>query len=362
MLAVRVLAVTAAAVVAAGCAGGSRGPAFPGPSGGPFAPLSWTSRAAPPARQTTVMAYYPPGREIVLFGGVTPYRHGFERALNDTWVFNEHGWRRLHPRHSPHPRDGELLAYDPATRLLLLFGGYSQRGKQSKVFFDSWAWNGSDWRRRPSVRLPTWMPGEPVAAYDPVARRITALAPMPGYRGSFPRKETFNGNGKPMARWLWTGRSWTYHAEDPAPPMDGGVLAPDPLSGGMLYFTYTPDTVDDPPAPDPTGTLDSETWLWHDGHFTKQTPSRAPLPGDPVLMAGDPRIGRVVMVSAAGRLWAWTGTTWQALASGPGPRAGAATAYDPALGALVVFGTVARSGTSTRQTWLWNGTAWNIGP
>src|SRR5215468_8360633 len=62
-------------------------------------------------------------------------------------------------------------------------------------------------------------------------------------------------------RWLWTGRSWTFHAEDPAPPMNGGALAPDPLSGGMLYFTYTPDTVDDPPPPDPTGTLDSETWL-----------------------------------------------------------------------------------------------------
>jgi len=264
--------------------------------------------------------------------------------------------RAGYPRHSPPPRDGGLLAYDPATRRLLLFGGSSWRGRYSRVLFDSWAWNGSDWTRLRSARLPTWMGGMPIAAYDPVAGRITELAPRPGYPGSFPLKATFNGNGGPLGRWLWTGRSWAYHDEDPAPPMDGGVLAPEPLSGGMLYFGYSPDVVDDPPPPDPAGTLYSQTWLWHDGHFTRQSPPRAPHPGNPVLTVSDARIGRVVVVGADGRLWAWTGTTWQPLASGHGPRAGAAAVYDPALGDLVVFGTVTRTGTPTRQTWLWNGT------
>jgi hypothetical protein len=144
--------------------------------------------------------------------------------------------------------------------------------------------------------------------------------------------------------------------------MDSAVLALDPLSGGMLYFDYSRDVVDDPPPPDPTGTLDSETWLWHDGHFTRQSPPRAPHPGDPVLMISHARIGRVVVVDAAGRLWAWAGTTWNLLASGRGPRAGAAAVYDPALGDLVVFGAMTRTGTPTRQTWLWNGTRWIIGP
>jgi hypothetical protein len=362
MVAVRVVAVMAVAIVAAGCAGGGRAPVPPGSAGGHFAPLSLTSRAAPQSRQSAPMAYYPPGREVVLFGGETPYRHGFQRALGDTWVFNAHGWRRLHPRHSPPPRDGGLLAYDPATRRLLLFGGSSSRGQYSRILSDSWAWNGSDWTRLRPARLPTWMAGMPIAAYDPVAGRITELAPRPGYPGSFPLKETFNGDGGPLGRWVWTGRSWTYHAEKPAPPMDSGVLAPEPLSGGMLYFAYTPDVVDDPPPPDPAGTLDSRTWLWHDGHFTRQSPRRAPHPGDPVLMVSDARIGRVVVIGTDGRLWAWTGTTWQPLASGRGPRAGAAAIYDPALGDLVVFGTVTKTGTPTRQTWLWNGTRWIIGP
>jgi len=56
-------------------------------------------------------------------------------------------------------------------------------------------------------------------------------------------------------------------------------------------------------------------------------------------MVSDARIGRTVVIGATGRLWAWTGTTWQPLASGRGPHGGGAAVYDPALGDLVVFGT-----------------------
>jgi hypothetical protein len=54
-------------------------------------------------------------------------------------------------------------------------------------------------------------------------------------------------------------------------------------------------------------------------------------------MVSDARIGRVVAIGAAGRLWAWTGTTWSPLASGRGPQHGAAAVYDPVLGDLVVL-------------------------
>jgi hypothetical protein len=59
----------------------------------------------------------------------------------------------------------------------------------------------------------------------------------------------------------------------PGPRALRAVFAPDPLSGGMLYYSYSP------PAPsyggpiprDPTGTRYSQTWLWHDGRFTKES-------------------------------------------------------------------------------------------
>jgi hypothetical protein len=93
----------------------------------------------------------------------------------------------------------------------------------------------------------------------------------PGHRaGASPRlpahpwDENFHdstANGR-ACTWLWTGRSWSYHAERPAPGTEGGALAPDPLSGGMLYFSYTPEVSSyGPPPPDPTGTRYSQTWL-----------------------------------------------------------------------------------------------------
>jgi hypothetical protein len=102
--------------------------------------------------------------------------------------------------------------------------------------------------------------------------------------------------------------------------------------------------------------------LWHDGRFTKESPSLAPLPGGSLLMVSEGRVGRVIEVGMSGRLWAWTGTTWSPLASASGLRAGAAAVYDPALGDLVVFGTRADTASPTRQTWLWNGSRWIIGP
>jgi len=131
----------------------------------------------------------------------------------------------------------------------------------------------------------------------------------------------------------------------------------------MLYYSYTP------PAPgyggpiprDRTGTRYSQTWLWHDGRFTRQSPSRAPA-WDQALMASDARIGRAVIAGLTGRLWVWTGPTWQPLGSDRGPQAGGAAVYAPALGDLVVFGTKTYSASATSQTWLWNGTRCIVAP
>jgi hypothetical protein len=79
-------------------------------------------------------------------------------------------------------------------------------------------------------------------------------------------------------------------------------------------------------------------------------------------MVSDARVGRVIVIGSTGRLWAWTGTTWQPLASGRGPHVGAAAVYDAALGDLVVFGTITYTGSPSSQTWLWNGSRWIIGP
>jgi hypothetical protein len=106
------------------------------------------------------------------------------------------------------------MAYDPAARLLLLFGGSWDKGQSSGgVLSGSWAWNGKDWTQLKAVRLPTWMPGAPIA-YDPVARRVTVLAPRPRCPCSQPPGAFHDSTGSGrVGRWLWTGRSWSFHVQ-----------------------------------------------------------------------------------------------------------------------------------------------------
>ncbi len=93
--------------------------------------------------------------------------------------------------------------------------------------------------------------------------------------------------------------------------------------------------------------------------------------------AYDPEIGAVVMFGGAGA-GGYLNDTWECIASpgtadwtvvstssAPSPRAEASLAYDPALGELVLFGGLGRSGPSG-ETWVFRGGTWtdltNTGP
>ena len=328
--------------------------------------LAIDNAAAPSPRTSVNLAYYPPDHEVVLFAGDTPYkpRPPYEHGLGDTWVFNAHGWRLLHPKTSPPPREGGLLVYDPKTRLLMLFGGYSALWQPTTVLSDTWAWNGTDWRRLHPAMVPTWMPGASIA-FDLTTDYVTELAPRPGYPGSFAPIATFNGDQSPVGRWLWTGQTWLYRSERPAPPMISATFVDDPLSGEMLFFGATPfdsSCPKGPPCapPDPTGTLESQTWLWNGRAFTRQTPAHAP--NWESLVVSDSRIRRTVAIEPSGDLWVWSGSTWTRVKSPKGRKGCGAAVYDPALGDVVVFGTTTSTGSPTNQTWLWNGSRWTVAP
>lgn len=330
-----------------------------------FAPLALTSHSAPSPRTSVALGYYPPRNEVVLFGGDTPDERGVRpHGLGDTWLFDDHGWRRVHPQHSPPAREGGLMVYDPTTRLLMLFGGYSAR-LPTTVLSDTWAWNGSDWRQLHPKRVPTWMPGASIAV-DPTTGDVTELAPEPGYAGSSAPIASFNADRQPVGRWLWTGENWLYRPESTAPPLvwAAGALVADPLSRGLLFFTYDFPSVSClrrcKIPPDPTGTRYSETWLWNGTRFIRAHPSRAPTSSS--LVVADFRLSRVVDVDALGRVWAWDGSSWTRLVSDAGPVQGTAAVYDSQLGDVVVYGTMSDSDEPTSQTWLWNGTDWFVAP
>jgi hypothetical protein len=100
--------------------------------------------------------------------------------------------------------------------------------------------------------------------------------------------------------------------------------------------------------------------------WTSLQPAAAPSARSGAAMAYDPGTGQLVLfggVTSAGSVlrdtWTWNGTDWTQLHPGtiPPARSGATLAYDPDAAALVLYG--GASGTTRLDdTWTWNGTTW----
>jgi N-acetylneuraminic acid mutarotase len=100
---------------------------------------TWTNLnpagAVPEIRGFFTMAYDPIARKVILFGGATA-----TALFSDTWAYDPaaNRWTHLSPAGTvPAARGGQVMAYDPPTRKMLLFGGGSFTG----VFDDVWAYD-----------------------------------------------------------------------------------------------------------------------------------------------------------------------------------------------------------------------------
>ena len=101
--------------------------------------------------------------------------------------------------------------------------------------------------------------------------------------------------------------------------------------------------------------------------WAQQAPATSPPSRDGASMAYDPAIGAMVLfggsdssASVLNDTWTYNGTTWteQSPATSPPARYGASMAYDPAIGAMVLFGGTDSSGNFLNDTWTYNGTTW----
>jgi hypothetical protein len=104
----------------------------------------WDGRAwrridvtGPGARDHVAMAYSPALRAIVLHGGGTPSAG----MLGDTWRYDGRAWTKL--LDAGPARGRHRLAYDPAERTVLLYGGYDGRRRTSEL----WALRANAWER-----------------------------------------------------------------------------------------------------------------------------------------------------------------------------------------------------------------------
>lgn len=302
----------------------------------------------PTARAFAASAYDLRRGHAIFFGG----GDAFGNASAETWAFTGdrlgEGWRNVTPSPlRPSARADHAMAYDPAARQMVMFGG---RDALTGVLGETWLWNGTRWDRHP-VDLP--------------ARERHAMARDGDVAGVSSCVLLFGGeDGAPIADTrLWFVQNWTTFACGSTASTAGPSARPDPamasaglttiLFGGGTRFAPLGDTWE-------RSGLMNRVW-------TQRSVAGPPARFDHAMAARGAQLVLYGGASSApapfGDLWEWSPSTaqWQQRSlSGaqPGARSKHAMAEDMHRGRAVLFGGIDEREVLLEDTWEWDGTAW----
>ena len=203
----------------------------------------------PVSRTDAAIAYDPATRQVVLFGG-----DGITSFMDDTWTWNGGDWTQQHPANSPPARVGASLAYDAATGQLVLFGGTHTPGFNVPDLNDTWIWTGSTWVQQHPVTAPplsATLQGQTVTfAYPSMAYNPTTGKLMLTLIGQGANDGT-QADYWTQADWTWTGSNWT----------EGNATGPAVESSQIFYDTHL-HVVFDLTSFLPRTSVDVENALW----------------------------------------------------------------------------------------------------
>ena len=291
--------------------------------------LTWEQLSIPknlPPRAGFATAYDPISKMIVLFGGSS---NG--NVLAETWVFDGQGWSHLVTLVHPGARVQGSMAYDRITHKLVMFGGFSG----SAVLNDTWLFDGA---------TRTWSPADPAHIPPPASGAMLFPDPLVGH------VDMFGGFGVRFysrSTWRWTGSDW--HELNPANspyPRNYGVAVLDPVHHNVVVFGGLSDIW-----------ITGNTWTW-DGHdWTEQFPTTQPPTLYHTTGGFDPQLNEVVVFGGGyggndqNTTWAWDGTDWNLLSpsAGPFPREEHGTVWDPARQQFVLFAGANVLGVTVKQ-------------
>jgi hypothetical protein len=274
--------------------------------------------ASPPPIAGASMAYDAADGYLLLFGGVNP--SGADS--NATWTFGRGTWTQLSPGPAPAARTAAGMAYDAIDRAVVLYGGYNS--STGNFYSDTWTFTGGHWTQV----LPATNPGPRAVftfTYDPETASVILFGGTPIYDNT---------------TWSYAARSWSQLSPSSSPPGRGyarGVY--DDALGGILLYGGTTGFY---------GAILSDVWLFSDYAWSPIS-SATPLPAlMNSALAYDPELGTVV---AYGGRTGWNGNpvnytlylgasggTNVTFAQNPGTRVADSMAYDPDVGAPVLFG------------------------
>jgi hypothetical protein len=174
---------------------------------------SWTLVDENPAisRSSAGMAYDSHRKVLVMFGGRT------DRPLADTLEYDGSSWQLAQTANAPSPRYWQAMAYDEHRKLTVLFGGEIGPGAS---FGDTWEYDGTDWTQVISTTSPT-------------PRSATSMV----YDSSRKKMVLFSGYGAPNDTWEYDATDWTQaNTQDAPPPRGLAGMAFDSKRGKTVLF------------------------------------------------------------------------------------------------------------------------------
>jgi hypothetical protein len=321
----------------------------------------WTNASSevgsinPGFRSGAVMTWDAADGYVLLFGG-----YGVPGVQEtDTWTYLNGSWTNITSSVTNHPPStvNAAMAYDPSTRSVILFGGYTS------FAYRNYTWSYSDrvWTNLTSTSHPPDIPFLPTLATDASANElVTAFVDIDQVAETWTFQDGVWHNVTPTAPLpVDVGLG----AADPialsADPADGGVLAISDMVNGTGYWGLT--------------------FVYRAGSWVNLT---AGTPDAPLLDYGIvpffaapleylPAASAVVYfsgwcttpsgaVAIGGQTWAFVADRWtnltRATGLGPAPAvlSSSAAAVDPQDSAVVAFGgaSIAGSVTQWNPTWI----------
>jgi len=273
-------------------------------------------------RNSAALAYDPVRQEVVLFGG---YNGG---SLGDTWIWNGGNWIRRLPANSPVDRWGHRMVFDAARGEIVLFGGTRSTGRLN----DTWVWNGANWiQKAPST--------------SPSARDNFCMA----YDAARQQVVLFGGANGGQETWLWDGNNWTLTNPANRPQAtDRSSMAYHPARQEIVLFGNW-----------------GQTWIWDGTNWTQRGSFHVPAARSWPTLINDGTSNTILMFSGSNQqeTWSWDGTDWTQLTppSQPSGRQGHAMVWDAARQrGVMVGGDIPSVDNFAADTWLWDGTQWQI--
>jgi hypothetical protein len=308
------------------------------PAGLAWVHLHRDNVTTPGSRTGAGLSAGPTGTGVLLFGGCGPS----ECPIADTWEYQAGAWVNLTPSLSiaPSARSGEILAQDPSTGGVLLFGGCAANGS---ALGDTWLFLNGAWS---SVDTSS---GAPAARCNASATTDPAGDGVAVFGG-------IGSTGAPLSDlWLFSSGAWRQMD-------DGSAGAPVARSAASLSYDSGTGSLVLFGGLTANGVTLSDTDTFSAGHWVFGHP-RAPTPAGRTgaVFSDDPALGADLLFGGQngstylGDTWSYSAGVWtnltQFVAHPPAGRSGASGTYDATDGyELMVGGKTSATGIRN-DTW-----------